>query len=92
MFSISRWLPLLLPVLSGRLLAQADGIGRTTPVASTPVATGARVDPAPRVDGKLDDEAWRAAPPLSGFLQRDPREGQPLPATEVRIVTDGEAL
>jgi hypothetical protein len=93
MFSISRWLPLLLPVLSGRLLAQADGIGRTTPVASTPVATGARVDPAPRIDGKLDDEAWRAAPPLSGFIQRDPREGHPVTErTEVRIVSDGEAL
>ena len=48
---------------------------------------------APVIDGHLDDDAWRAATPLTGFVQREPRPGQPASErTEVRIVTDGEAI
>ena len=47
----------------------------------------------PIVDGRLDDEAWRAAPIYDGFVQRELNEGQPVSErTEVRIVSDGEAL
>ena len=42
---------------------------------------------APNVDGRLDDEAWRAAPPLTEFLQKNPIEGAvPSESTEVRFV------
>ena len=52
-----------------------------------------RVSEAPLLDGRLDDEAWRNAPVLSGFTQREPVEGAtPEDATEVRFVYDDEAL
>jgi len=42
---------------------------------------------APEVDGRLDDEAWLAAPPITEFLQKDPVEGAvPSESTEVRFV------
>jgi hypothetical protein len=48
---------------------------------------------APVVDGKLGDAAWEHAPVLGGFVQKQPREGEPAAeATEVRFLFDGEAL
>ncbi len=45
------------------------------------------------VDGRLDEAAWAAAPAHSGFVQRDPDEGQPSSElTEVRVLYDNEAL
>ena len=53
----------------------------------------ARVPEAPRVDGHLDDEAWRTATPATEFLQRDPDEGKPATErTELRIVYDDAAV
>jgi hypothetical protein len=52
-----------------------------------------RVEASPRLDGVLDDVAWRAAPAASGFRQREPAEGEPATEeTEVRVVYDNEAL
>lgn len=43
----------------------------------------------PRIDGLMDDEAWRQAPAFGGFTQRDPDVGAPAThATEFRIVYD----
>ncbi len=39
-----------------------------------------RVEEAPLLDGDLEDEAWRRAAGVSGFVQREPEEG--APATE----------
>jgi hypothetical protein len=48
---------------------------------------------APRVDGHLDEEAWRAATPATRFTQRDPDEGKPATEeTELRIVYDDAAI
>ncbi|HEY0787769.1 MAG TPA: DUF5916 domain-containing protein, partial [Thermoanaerobaculia bacterium] len=47
----------------------------------------------PRVDGKLDDEVWQLAPPITGFTQQQPDTG--APATEptiVRVLFDDHAL
>ena len=45
------------------------------------------------IDGRLDETAWAAAPVHSGFVQRDPDEGQPSSElTEVRVLYDGDAL
>src|SRR4051794_13128007 len=47
----------------------------------------------PVIDGKLNDEAWAAASPVSGFTQRDPDEGKPATEdTEIRILYDDTAL
>jgi len=70
-------------LLSGPLSAQN---GRAT-------ARAVRITVAPAIDGRLDEDVWRDAPPLTGFVQRAPDEGAPASErTEVRILTDGQAL
>ncbi|MEO7360740.1 MAG: carbohydrate binding family 9 domain-containing protein, partial [Gemmatimonadaceae bacterium] len=45
------------------------------------------------MDGKLDEAAWAAAPPITQFTQFNPDEGQaPTQRTEVRILYDDDAL
>jgi hypothetical protein len=45
------------------------------------------------VDGRLDEDAWAAAPVADTFLQRDPDEGQPATeGTELRLLYDDRAL
>ena len=52
-----------------------------------------RVDSPTRVDGALDEPAWKAAAVASGFRQREPREGEPATeGTEVRVVYDRDTL
>lgn len=47
----------------------------------------------PTIDGRLDDPIWGEGQRFTDFVQRDPVEGQPATErTEVRILTDGEAL
>ncbi len=46
-----------------------------------------------RLDGRLDEEAWRTAPALTGFVQQEPVEGEPATdAMEIRFVYDDDAL
>ena len=41
------------------------------------------------LDGLLSEESWSQAPPVTGFLQKDPQEGAPASEkTEVRILFD----
>ncbi len=48
---------------------------------------------APRIDGVLDDVAWQAAVPLSGFRQAEPDEGVPASErTEVRVLYGEDAF
>jgi uncharacterized protein DUF5916/cellulose/xylan binding protein with CBM9 domain len=45
------------------------------------------------IDGVLDENAWAAAPPARGFIQSDPREGQPATfETEVRTLYNDDAI
>ena len=62
------------------------GMVRRTIVASQ--ATGAI-----RLDGVLDDDAWRGAVPATDFTQSEPRDGQPATeATEVLVLFDDQFL
>jgi hypothetical protein len=46
-----------------------------------------------RIDGRLDEGDWLAAPAAGGFLQRDPEQGEPASeATELRLLYDDHAL
>ena len=46
-----------------------------------------------RVDGELNDAAWQAAPPITGFLQREPHEGAAATfQTEARVAYDATTL
>lgn len=50
-----------------------------------------KVSSAPKIDGILDDEAWLNAPIASGFIERNPTNGRPIPdslRTEVKIIYD----
>ena len=67
-----------------RDLASPDGRRRVTAVeARTPIT----------VDGRLDEAVWREAVPAGGFVQAEPREGEPASeATDVRVAFDAEAI
>jgi hypothetical protein len=46
-----------------------------------------------RVDGRLDEEAWQRAEPITDFVQKEPTEGAaPTDAMEVRFLYDDSAL
>ena len=76
-----------------RLVVALAGV---LPVAS---ASGQAVEAArilgtpPRLDGRLTEDLWSTAEPLTGLLQRDPDEGAPASErTEVRFAYDDDAL
>ena len=47
----------------------------------------------PQIDGVLDDLVWQQAPTFTGFVQREPVEGQPASEkTTVQLAYDDEAL
>src|SRR3954469_24592607 len=58
------------------------------------VATIVRVpDNSIRLDGRLDDAAWEAAPAISDFTQKEPNEGEPATQRmEVKLVYDNDAV
>ncbi len=63
-------------------------LAATAQPAAEPSLRAQRVTEAIRVDGRLDEAAWGAAPTASGFRQKEPDEGQPATeATEVRSST-----
>jgi hypothetical protein len=81
-------------LLASPLAAQepaAPAVARTH--AESPMSHAARLDGAIRIDGRLDEEAWARATPITAFTQLDPAEGQPASErTEVRILFDEGAL
>ena len=62
------------------------------PVSAEP-GRATRASGAITLDGRLDEPDWQAAPVASGFLQRDPDQGQPATEpTELRLLFDDHAL
>jgi len=58
-----------------------------------PAARAARRATAIVLDGKLDDDAWKNATPVTDFTQIDPDVGKPASQrTEMRFMFDDEAL
>ena len=46
-----------------------------------------------RLDGRLDETAWRNATPITDFTQQEPVEGgEPSERTEIRVVFDEDHL
>jgi hypothetical protein len=73
--------------------ALADSFARAARARPRPAARVTRVAQAPAIDGRLDDAAWREAPPITEFIQRELNEGVPASErTEVRILADGQFL
>ena len=51
------------------------------------------LNPDVRVDGRIDESIWEAAPVLTGFTQYDPSEGVPASQpTEVRVFVTDDAI
>ena len=58
-----------------------------------PRLQASRAKSAPEIDGVLDDPAWRAAVPATGFTQKAPFSGRGASEpTRVRVLYDDEAL
>ena len=80
---------LALLVISTQLVAQQSPPNRI----NEPIASAAAVSEAPVIDGNLSESSWQSAQVLTGFVQREPMEGETVSErTEVRILYDGEAL
>ena len=93
MHTIRVLVPALLLGAAASGAAQQDPIGRTTPTNRVPVAQGTPISTPPRIDGRLDEEVWQGARVIEGFLQREPRQYEPVSErTVVRILTDKDAI
>jgi len=85
----------LTAVASAQTPVRPVGPGDSVRVASAVGAVqAAKISgPSLRIDGKLDEAAWRDARWVSGFTQREPVEGGPASArTEVAFAYDDAAL
>ena len=79
------------------VLAPVTGAAQTTltrdEMPAVRSGTAARVDAGPTIDGRLDEEVWVSAQPMTGFVQHEPVEGAlASEATEVRILFDADAI
>jgi Carbohydrate family 9 binding domain-like len=81
----------VLATLTAAFDAQAQP---TAPLEDDRPTLAARRRSAPvTIDGHLDEPDWQGAEAATGFLQRDPDEGQPATEdTKVRILFDDEAI
>jgi hypothetical protein len=76
-------------VAGGRALAQSSEGGAASPDATVVSAATSPI----RVDGRLDDPAWRNAVDLGALTQREPTEGTlPSERTVVRLTFDADHL
>ncbi len=76
--------------LSTSLAAQQSNAHQSAPVPSAGAAL--RTSPV-SIDGRLDEDAWKQATPITELRQQRPVEGGAATlATEVRILYDDEAL
>jgi hypothetical protein len=62
-------------------------------LSSAPHARAVRTTHAPTIDGRLDDEVWKLAPPSDTFTQQYPVDGKaPSERSAMRVLYDDEAL
>ncbi|MBA3296986.1 MAG: carbohydrate binding family 9 domain-containing protein, partial [Acidobacteria bacterium] len=81
------------------LLAMTVSLASSPPASPPAANSGARVAvtvpaaTAVQFDGDLNEEVWRRAPVITGFKQRDPRDGAPATfETEARVAYDDHAM
>ena len=74
-----------LPLLAAGICAAQPGGARSV--------TALRTREPVRVDGALNEQVWREAPPIGALIQREPKAGaEPSERTEVRAAYDADAL
>lgn len=65
----------------------------TVASAEVPRVAAGRADESIRLDGVLDEEAWRRAGVIPDFVQQSPRPGEPTPyRTQVLLLVDDDTL
>lgn len=80
---------LVLALCAGASMA----IAQTTPSPHRPVVTAGTAAGSIRIDGVLDEPAWREAGLIADLTQQSPKPGEPTPfRTEVRFLVDGSTL
>jgi hypothetical protein len=80
-------------VRSGLILSLAILLPPMPTDATVAISATKLQGPPPRIDGRLDDAAWRDATVVVSFSQRDPVHGAPpSERTEVRILFDEDQL
>jgi hypothetical protein len=92
----------LVHTLAGVAVASSQESAAPAPAREAPTPAGAREVPvlqvhrstSPiRIDGRLDEDGWGAAPAATDFVQGEPIEGAPARhQTEVRVLYDEQAL
>lgn len=89
-----RLLTVLAALASAPVLAAAGPVPAPRAAAATIVATPISPSTAAmRIDGELNEDIWTKVPVVSGFVQRDPKEGAPATFdTEVRVAFDDTSL
>jgi len=57
------------------------------------VVTATRITTPIKIDGRLDDAVYREVAPLTGFIQQEPEEGQPVTErTEAWVLFDADNI
>ena len=90
-----RWLNIVGLIVIASLIPPptADAQNKGVHPQPAPVANAVRLTGDVTVDGKLDEEVWRTAPPITEFRQSQPDEGKPgTQRTEVRFAYDDQAV
>ena len=79
--------------IEAALIILISGIAVRAQPAETKTLHAQRISSPVRIDGVLDDLAWREAEAASDFIQQDPNVGEPISeATDVRVLIDHEAI
>ncbi len=80
---------LFLPAALAGLICLGPPAAMPERVAATPIPEATAI----RIDGELNDAVWQTVPPITGFKQREPRDGaEPTFQTEARVAYDATAL
>jgi hypothetical protein len=83
------------PAIAGGILASSGLVLDSRTAQGARAIEAVRLDPHERIrlDGRLEEAAWRRAVPAGDFRQQEPDEGQPsTEPTEVRVLYDSENL
>ena len=108
MLRVARALPYAVALSAvGIVTAAAQTTTPVSDTVNRPTRGAATIEPPPRpnaiaqrirgnridIDGRLDEDIWRSAPPIGAFTQKQPVEGGPLTdSTVVRIAYDDGAM
>ncbi len=89
-----RFKPQFYPLVTPLFLFFSSGLNaQDSTAAPKPSINAIKVTAPPKIDGKLDDDAWQNVPVASGFITYLPEYGKaPSRNTEVKVIYDNTAI